>query len=589
MSITDISIRHFRSIESVTATVRDLNIFVGRNDEGKSNILRALDLFFNGNKPGGYDYDWNRDYSCFAVKRVNKAPEITIQIVVSPPLSFTNRMPVIWTKRYRRHGLSLETIRHADGTDVKATTKIAAFLRAMRYDYVPAIKGKEYFQFLLAKMHDMLEATVEERIRDASGSFTKTINENTLPILEEILHRLGLQSTISLPSNLRSLFGQLEFTSTAGVNTFSLDQRGDGIKVRHIPIVLRWLAKQANHLSERGRPKTVTVWGYEEPENNLELLRCFDLARELVEGSTDNQTLVTTHSPAFYSVFRESDPSRVALFLVEKADTGAATKVSPLEERDLLSLDSSMGLMTLIAPHFKAARKEIEQLRSAMEQVTDTTKPTVYCEGPSDKLLLDEALKMFFPSHSERISVRCSAHHGGGHGWVADMLVAWSHSRATANAVGLLDKDSGASASGREANEKIKSPPSGRKAFVLFLQPNEALKLCFQRKVGIPFAIEELLPENIWNYAESAGWLEDRANPIALYNFSDPSMTFNEFIAERLPEHHLRRMALQKPRLESKMALAKYVTSIPVIGERELAVAGLKATWKSIIEKLNLD
>jgi len=179
---------------------------------------------------------------------------------------------------------------------------------------------------LMSKMYDMLAATVEDKIREASGSFTKTINDNTRPILQEILARLGLSSTIELPASLRMLFAQLEFTSTAGNRAFSLDQRGDGIKVRHIPIVLRWLATQANHLSERGRPKSVTVWGYEEPENNLELLKCFDLAKELVEGSSQIQTFVTTHSPSFYSVFRKSDPIELDYFWCPRMSRGLARR-----------------------------------------------------------------------------------------------------------------------------------------------------------------------------------------------------------------------------------------------------------------------
>lgn len=50
MTISAITIRHFRSIDSFSETIRELNIFVGQNDEGESNILRALDLFFDGDK-----------------------------------------------------------------------------------------------------------------------------------------------------------------------------------------------------------------------------------------------------------------------------------------------------------------------------------------------------------------------------------------------------------------------------------------------------------------------------------------------------------------------------------------------------------
>ena len=98
MSITAISIRNFRSISSLSESVQDLNIFVGQNDEGKSNILRALDLFFNHNKNDGYEFEWARDYCSFALKRARKAEEIEICIVIKPPPSFTDHNPVIWKK-----------------------------------------------------------------------------------------------------------------------------------------------------------------------------------------------------------------------------------------------------------------------------------------------------------------------------------------------------------------------------------------------------------------------------------------------------------------------------------------------------------
>ncbi|MCU0469039.1 MAG: ATP-binding protein [Arcicella sp.] len=48
MKIFDISIKNFRGIKSLTnLKVGEINSFVGKNDSGKSNILKALDLFFN--------------------------------------------------------------------------------------------------------------------------------------------------------------------------------------------------------------------------------------------------------------------------------------------------------------------------------------------------------------------------------------------------------------------------------------------------------------------------------------------------------------------------------------------------------------
>lgn len=589
MSISKLFIRNFRSIVSFEHEIRNLNIFVGQNDEGKSNILRALNLFFNHDKQDGYKLDWSRDYCCFAPKRVNKAEEIIIEIEIRPPAGFTNQKTVVWKKIWRRGGFHEERTWYRDGTEISAKSKIDAYLRAMRFDYVPAIKGKDYFQALMTKLHDMLEATVEEQIRIASGSFTATINKNTKSILEQIQKRLSLETTIQLPSNLRDLFAQLEFTSISGEKPFSLDQRGDGIKVRHIPIVLRWLAEQANHLSAPGRPKTATVWGYEEPENNLELRRCFELANEFVDGSSDIQAFVTTHSPAFYSVFRDSDPNKVALFLVTKDEVQPKTTARPIVgDTELKSLDSSMGLLALLEPHFKEAQQELSKLRKAVAGLSDTSKPTIFCEGPSDKVIFEEVLHLFCPSHAKQVEVKCSAHHGGGHGWVADSLIAWSFSRPQAKAVGVFDKDAGAQSTMRVLNQKLNNPPSGKMAFAVTLQPNDELKECYRHKISVPFAIEELLPKDIWDTAEVKGRLEDRPNVIALYKFNQRSVTFDTHIEKLLPDDHLRRLALKRIKADNKEQLSKYICELADRKEKKRLLNDVQPSIEECLKRLEL-
>lgn len=415
MSIKALTIRNFRSIIALDLNLRDLNIFVGQNDEGKSNVLRALDLFFNHEKEGGYKIDWLRDFCCFAPKRNRKAEEIVVQLEISPPRSFSNTNPVLWRKVWRREGIYSSSFLYKDRTEASPKSKIAAFLRSMRFDYVPAIKGADYFQSLMGKVHDMLEATVEEQVRAASGAFTATINQNTAAIMAEIQLRLGLDTTIELPPNLRELFRQLEFTSKTSTNLFSLSQRGDGIKVRHIPIVLQWLAEQANHLSAPGRPKAVSVWGYEEPENNLELKRCFEIAKRFVDDSASIQSFVTTHSPAFYSVFREADKDKAALFLVAKDPVNFTSTVRPLRDSDLTSLDTSMGLMELLEPHFKEARGEIETLKSTIDALKDAARPALLVEGTTDAQLITTAWGKLHPSRTMPfIPLGCGAESGAG-------------------------------------------------------------------------------------------------------------------------------------------------------------------------------
>jgi hypothetical protein len=584
MPITAVSIQNFRSIAAFKSPVKALNIFVGQNDEGKSNILRALDLFFNHDKKTGIDLVWERDFCRFAPARGHHAPEISIELEIMPPVSFANCGPVLWRRVWRRDGFHSERIRRRDGSELSAKSKVRSFLRSMRFDYVPAIKAPDYFQSLLRSLHDMLEATVEDEVRQASHAFTAAINKNTRSILDEIKHRLSLDTTIELPSDLRDLFAQLEFTSATGKHAFSLSQRGDGVKVRHVPIVLRWLAEQANHRSAPGKPKVVTVWGYEEPENNLELRRCFDLAREFVSGCETIQTFVTTHSPAFYSICREGDSARIQLFSVERVGDPPATSIRQLDGGGVSDLDSSMGLMDFIEPYLREASAELERVRAAKAKLRDLDVPTLYCEGPIDKRLLEEALQVFHPSLAGKLAIPDPPGDGAGHNWVREAMIAWAHSRPTAKCVGLFDCDAEAQKTRSSTNAGLHP---NRHAIGVDLQPCDALIPCFKAGFRVPFAIEELLGTAVWDQAEKKGWLEERPKQLATYGFDMVDTAFADYLSETVADSGARRLIRFRVSADHKNRLCVFVTKLDAT-RKAAALEGLKPSLDKCLKSLGL-
>ena len=52
MKISRIKIENFRSIKQTEFNITDFNIFVGRNNCGKTNLFEALEFFFNGLNKG---------------------------------------------------------------------------------------------------------------------------------------------------------------------------------------------------------------------------------------------------------------------------------------------------------------------------------------------------------------------------------------------------------------------------------------------------------------------------------------------------------------------------------------------------------
>ena len=557
MNIDSIRIRNFRSLREFDVELTRLNIFVGKNDSGKSNVLRSLDLFFNFGQ--GYPFDWKQDFCSFAHVPKRKAPEIEVTLTISPPDSFSNPNPVTWTKVWRREGLHKEQICHVDRNALSPKNKFRTALRSARYDYVPAIKGEPYFGRLLGKMHDMLELTVEEEIRDAAGTFTDAINAQTKSIITELLDRLALDSSIELPPNLRDLFEQLDFRSIHDDKEFSLSQRGDGIKVRHIPIILHWLASQAETLSAPGRPKVVTVWGYEEPENNLELGRCQKAASEFLQDSERIQTFITTHSPAFYSIFRKDESGNVSVFGVKKVDGERVSKVSPLARDDLSHLDDSMGLMPLVAPYYDKIQAELEELRANQADLPPTNKPTLFVEGLSDQTILTAAILHFFPDLDGEFQI--FTRRRGGYNWVADRLIAWANVEPGMIGIGLFDGDQDA----RNAQKRALDDPKTKRsphAKAMLLPTIRDLGKCGKAGFSVPHAIEDLFPPRIWQHAENERWLEDRKNLNSLYGFEQTDITFDQHLAAELPDENLQRIVRRKVKIEKKKAFAKYVCGL---------------------------
>lgn len=592
MTIESIRIKNFRSLRDFNLDSKSLSVLVGANDDGKSNVLRALDLFFNSQKRDGYPISWDQDYCLFAKERKNKAHEIEVQIFYRLPESFNINERIVWKKIWRRGSppyLHADTMMLESGDPLPNKSKSSVFMRSIRYDYVPAIKGREFFNKLLESVHDMLDATVQANIRSAADGLTGEIKNHTSQILIDLERKLGLKSQIQLPADLRMLFSDLEFHSEAYGKTVSLSQRGDGLKVRHVPIILNWLAEQANHLAAKGRPRVVTIWGYEEPENNLEIKKCFDLAKDLIDISENIQIFLTTHSPVFYTVLSDRCQENISVSEISKnEDDGSyASLRNPNRQDDMLSLDTSVGFLDLLKPHVIEWKAKVDVLEARLLSAFDFSKSTIFVEGPSDAEIINAAIKFFKPELVGKINVLFSTSNGGGHSWVKDSLIVWEYARHNGKmaAVGLFDNDNSAVQSLREFKEFVEDKrPSNRKSHkVLLPRLGPALQLAkLPVKIIIPVTIEEICPVDVWLKAKSENALEERDNLIKIYKYNDPKISFYDYISESIQDENLRLIVTNKISVENKIKFSKYVSKMIADPDSTLD----KSSFKELIDQL---
>lgn len=585
MPLENIRIKNFRSLRDVSFDTKNLTVFVGCNDEGKSNLLRALDLFFNGDRRDGYVLNWLRDFCAFTQTPKNKAPQIEITLTFKLPGTFNLDEPVLWQRVWRQEGIHKDEIRLLSGNELPSRSKAYSFLKAIRYDYVPAIKGPEYFERILSAVYDMLDATVRKDIRTAAAGFTTEIRRHTKGILADLETQLGLKSEIELPTDLRQLFSELEFRSEVGGHRVGLSQRGDGIKVRHIPVILRWLADQANHLSAPGKPRVVTIWGYEEPENNLETRKCFELADFFIQNSSSVQTFLTTHSPVFYSVFTGTHEDVKLLEVQLDPVTGTALTSRAIGvPSDVDALHSSIGFLELLEPHVRDWKRRVDQLEHRLTEGLELNHPTIFVEGPTDKIILKAVQKRFFPTCGEVRIVN-----GGGHAWVKDSLIAWHHRRGPKRAVGLFDGEAAAQVSVDEFVEIVESRNKGsHRALQFRLKPAGVSLDIVKAKLKIPVAIEEVCPRECWAKARAEGWLEARPNLNTLYEFEETDVTFKDWIKNRLPDDELRTIATMRVATVFKEKFAKYVAGRINDPNCEFDFQPLQALLKLLLDKVDL-
>ena len=167
-------------------------------------------------------------------------------------------------------------------------------------------------------------------------------------------------------------------------------------------------------------------------------------------------------------------------------------------------------------------------------------------------------------------------------------MKAWAYLRPKAKAVGLFDKDEDAQRTRAEVNRILNTQAKNETVHGVTLIPGKELRQCYEQDISIPYAIEEVLPREIWDYAESEKWLQDRKGLISLYGFKRTTVTFKDYMRDKLPDKHHRRLALKKVRLTKKQEFSEYICSLEK-GARRTALASLVPTLKECFAQLGIE
>jgi predicted ATPase len=409
IQIDRIEIRYFRSIYRISLrNLTDIIVLAGRNDVGKSNILKALNLFFNNQTDWNSAFDFGQDFSFRRRSEVRKKTikgKQFIQISVgfvrgnrylkSLPDRFTvtrtwyrdSSSPVTKSSLNRQFKIHQIPTKNID----RALASLPRYLNTIRFEYIPAIKDSSFFTYMLGRLQDVIlgRRSRGSGIASAVQELNSTVEREAIELREEFNRVTNVPIDIRLPDELADLFRAFGVATKSGDEELPLSLRGDGIRLRFLPSLLHYISRYSN---------LNFIWGFEEPENSLEHALATRLAREIVDVySRGAQVFLTSHSPAFFGL-RDHNVTGCRVFL-EDGNT-AVEKIPPNGSPPFTILEKEIGLMEFqeqCQREYEAKLYDLEvqkrKLKETSEKIRQERSPALLSEGKWDALILVEAWK----------------------------------------------------------------------------------------------------------------------------------------------------------------------------------------------------
>jgi len=399
--IKKVEIKYLRSLYNLSlVNVGDMNVIFGRNDSGKSNFLRALNLFFNKQTEPSQKFDFRIDMSD---QRKQEAREVKgkqfmwIKVTFTIPKNYQNSLGKELTikKQWNRDG---EVNQTTMGKPEINPGRLTRFLNDIDFTYIPAIKDTTVFADLIERMYGA--AADSQELSSAANNFVKAIGGQASTLTLQLSQMFGGETKLALPTDMQKLFRNLDF-SHGDDNHSLLRQKGDGVKARHLPELLRFI-------NENESRNKFYLWGFEEPENSLDLGAAEIEAQRFATFAerNDTQVFITSHSPAFY-LANLSGKAKVKRYFITKQEkngpkkamtpVNAAAPIDNLDDAENKMKQAGLLQLPFIIRKMDAQRSEIQRLSKdakALRADLDAIEtPTLYVEGQHDVNLFMDAFK----------------------------------------------------------------------------------------------------------------------------------------------------------------------------------------------------
>ena len=365
MKVVSFTVKNYRSIvEAHKIVLNDYSVLLGKNNEGKSNILRALSVCmecindyrkFRFNMYGEYirhdgSYNWNRDFPInLRSRKIGRKSifELELHLDEEELSDFNSSLHT----RIRLHNILMKIeigedniprvtfpLRGTNSLTAKKESVLEFLSDKITYNYIPAVRTENHALRLiknniatelktLNKNNEYIKSL--EKIREIQKNCLDKISENIETELKEFLPKVK-NVEIDIEDNYRIA------TSLSNINVYvddgiltNIENKGDGVKS------LAVLAMLKNKQISVGSSSIVAI---DEPEAHLHPGAINELANTLKVLSQNNQVIISTHNHLFTN-YLNLDSNIIV-------DNGKAKPAKSISEiRNILGVKASDNLI----------------------------------------------------------------------------------------------------------------------------------------------------------------------------------------------------------------------------------------------------
>lgn len=396
MQLVNFSVTNYRSITKAhKINLQNITVLVGRNNEGKSNILMALNVAMetmmqHANHANVHErlYDWQRDFPVQLQQRKNNLDSIfrlnfrlnhdeNTEFFRTTGIRSNEDIPI--ELKYGQDNRAKITVPKKGSSSFNdKSEKVTAFIcERIAINYIQAVRTEDMAMDVihrlisteLSKLYDNEEyKSAEQTIYNLQEAVYNDIANRILAPLQDFLPQL---TNVEIKSRGRRLVwrgfrNDVDVILNDGTPT-SILYKGDGIKSL---VSLAILKESKNEIG-------ASIIAIEEPESHLHPEAIHSLVNVINGISENHQVIITTHNPLF--VQRNNISNNIIV------DHGTAKPAKNIKEiRELLGVLPEDNLIN--ASHVLVVEGEDDKI--ALNKILSSLSPTIKDALIKNKLVI---------------------------------------------------------------------------------------------------------------------------------------------------------------------------------------------------------